>query len=112
MLTEVAAPITTEAAVYTQGGKASSSNRVKINEASATNTTGGALTLDVHVVPKGGSVGAGNQVYKALALAAGATVHLAELVGLELGAGDKITALASGAGVEISLSGGSAGTTE
>lgn len=74
------------------------STRTIIDKFTATNTTGGAITLTVYIVASLGSPAAGNTIISAKSLAAGECYTCPELVGQILGAGDYISALASSAG--------------
>jgi hypothetical protein len=69
-----------------------------VKRAAFTNTTGGAITLLVHIVPSGGSVTDGNMLINDLSIAAGETYISAELEGQVVEAGASIEAEASSAG--------------
>jgi hypothetical protein len=68
-----------------------------IDKFTVTNTTGGAQTIDVHLVPEGGSADATNKVIDAATVAANATMTLTQLSGQVLEAGDFISTIASAA---------------
>lgn len=85
------------AVVYTAG------SRCTISAATLCNSTGGAVSCSLWLVPAGGAAGAGNVVLSAQSVAAGATRVCAELVGQSLEPGGQIVAL--GAGVALVVSG-------
>lgn len=60
-----------------------------------TNTSGGAVTVTVHLVPSGGSAADANMILKTKSLNAGESYKVIEAVGQWLSPGDKIQALAS-----------------
>lgn len=64
-----------------------------IKSATACNTTGGAVSLTVHLVPNAGAAGVSNTVISARSLAAGASDNCAELINKVLPAGASIQAL-------------------
>lgn len=74
---------------------------VLIKHAAFCNTTGGAVTVTVEVVPNGGSSGNPAMLMDAVSVAAGATYVSPELDGVVLQTGDSIYAMAS-AGASIS----------
>ncbi|MCA0846119.1 hypothetical protein [Salipiger thiooxidans] len=86
----VGQPTDAAAAVYT-----STNTYTTITAATAFNGSGGAVTLDVYVVPSGDSAGDDNKVYEGLSLADGASVGLQYLVGQTLEPGDTVQAAAS-----------------
>lgn len=79
--------------------------RTQIDKFTATNTTGAAITIDVHLVPNGGAAGATNRIINAKSIAAGGDESLSAVVGHSLKPGDFIAAVASGAGLTIRASG-------
>lgn len=85
-----AQPTASVAAVYT-----STNTHTTITAATAFNGSGGAETLDIHVVASGDTAGDHNKVYEGLSVADGATVGLQFLVGHTLGPGDTIQAASS-----------------
>lgn len=66
-----------------------------IDKFTATNTDASSRTLDVHLVPAGGSADATNKITSGLSIAAGASVDLPEMKNHVLEAGDFISATAS-----------------
>lgn len=76
-----------------------------IDKFTATNTTGGALTLSINLVPSGGSVGATNLIVDAVSIATNATYVSTEVVGHTLDSGDVISTNASATGITIRASG-------
>lgn len=76
---------------------APASTRTIIDKFTATNITGGAVTLTVYLVPSGGSAGDSNKVISALSIAAGATDDIEELKNQILATGDFISVLAGAA---------------
>lgn len=77
-----------------------------IDKFTATNTTGGAVTLTVHLVPKGATAGVANCVLSAKSVASNETYNCPELVGQVLANGDFISLIASAAtSLTISASG-------
>jgi hypothetical protein len=82
------------AAVYT----ATTGTKAVIKRASFCNTTGGAITLLVHLVPPGGSVGDGNMVINDVSIPAGETLLASELEGQVIEATGSIQCEASSAG--------------
>lgn len=69
--------------------------RASIQNATLTNTTAGAVTATVYLVPPSGSAGASNIKISAQSIAAGATYNCPELIGAVLLSGGTIQALAS-----------------
>jgi hypothetical protein len=91
--------LTTSAATYYTAG---ASIRAQIQAMTLTNTTGGAVTATVHLVPSGGSATAANMILSAKSIAAGESYKAIEAIGQWLEAGGTIQALAS-AGTSISM---------
>lgn len=69
-----------------------------VDKFTADNTTGGAVTITVHLVKVGGAAGAANAVVTTQSIAAGAAYTFPEIVGHVLGPGDFISLIASAAG--------------
>ena len=78
--------------------------RTQIDKFTATNTTGAAITIDVHLVPSGDTAGAANKILTK-SVAAGVDESLSSLTGHTLNAGDFISAIASATGLTIRCSG-------
>lgn len=96
-----AAQLTTSAATYYT---VPTGVTAYIRKLSLLNSTGGAVTATVHLVPNGGTANATNMVISAQSIAAGASYQCPEVEGQALAAGATIQALAS-AGTAISLRG-------
>lgn len=79
--------------------------RTIIDKFTGTNTTAGALTLTVKLVPSGGAAAASNTIVLTKALAAGETYTFPEIVGHVLNPGDFISTLPSALGITIRSSG-------
>lgn len=93
-------PGNTSAAVFT------ATSETMIYAASVCNPTGGAVTLDVWLVPSGGSAVDATMVYKANSVAAGSQQSLAYLINQALAAGDAIHMAASAAtSLTVTMSG-------
>lgn len=75
-----------------------------IDKFTATNVSGGALTIGVNLVPNGGSVGATNLIVDNQQLADEETYEFPELVGHTLNSGDFISTNASATGLTIRAS--------
>ena len=98
--------LTASAATYYT---APTNTRCVIKRLSLTNTTAGAVTATIYLVPSGGSAGATNTLTSARTLAAGETWDCVSAEGHVLEAGGTVQALASaitsitiiGSGVEI-----------
>ena len=71
--------------------------RTLIDKVTLVNTSGGAVTADVHIVPSGGSATATNKLIAARSVAANETYTCPELVGHVMEASETIQALASAA---------------
>ena len=71
--------------------------RTQIQAMTLTNTTAGAVTATVYLVPSGGSATASNTILSAKSLAAGESYKVIEAIGQTLEAGGTIQALASAA---------------
>lgn len=71
--------------------------KARIDAMAITNTTGGAITATVHLVPSGGTAGVTNCVLSARSIAAGETLIVSGAIGQWLEAGGTIQALASSA---------------
>lgn len=84
--------LTTSAATYYTTPTAT---RTRIAAFTATNTTGGAVTCTVHLVPSGGSADNTNKVADVVSLAANETKSITGAVGHVLEAAGTIQALAS-----------------
>ena len=67
------------------------------------NTTGGALTVNVHAIPSGGSVGTGNALLYAYSIAANTTYHWTGTLVIETGGA--LGVKGSGLGLTITVSG-------
>lgn len=76
-----------------------------IRQAALCNTTAGALTVDVYLVPSGSSATASTQVLSDYSVAANTTVEPPGLVGQVIEAGGSLRAQASGAGLTCIASG-------
>ena len=95
--------LTTSAAAYFTAG---ANVLVTISACTVTNTTAGALTAPVYLVPSGGSATAANCILSAKTLAAGESLNVGSAIGQTLAAGGMLQALASaGAGVSLVASG-------
>ena len=70
---------------------------VRISAFTICNTTAGALTYTIHLVPSGGSVSDANMIAGVISVAANATVSVAVAIGQVLVAGDTLRAFASAA---------------
>jgi hypothetical protein len=79
----------------------SANARTIIDKLTACNTTAGALTLSVNLVPLAGTAGATNLIVKTKSIAAGETYTFPELVGQYLMPGGFISSIASAAGITI-----------
>lgn len=90
--------LTTSAAIYYTADNI----KARIDNIALTNTTAGAVTATVHLVPSGGSASASNCVLSARSIAAGETYIVPGAIGQTLDAGGTLQALAS-AGTAISL---------
>lgn len=71
--------------------------RCIIDKFTGTNTTAGAVTLTVYLVPSAGAAGVTNTIVSARSLAAGECYTFPEIVGHVLNAGDFLATLASAA---------------
>lgn len=67
------------------------------------NTTAGALTFTMNLVPSGGSAGTGNQILSAVSIPANQTLHWTGTQVMETG--DFISTAASGTGLTLTVSG-------
>lgn len=91
--------LTVAAAIYYT---APANTLTTISACTLTNTTAGALTATVYLVPNAGSPTAANTVLSARTLAAGESLNVGSAIGQTLSAGGTLQALAS-AGASISL---------
>lgn len=71
--------------------------RCIIDKFTGTNTTAGAVTLTVYLVPAAGAAGVTNTIVSARSLAAGECYTFPEIVGHVLNSGDFLATLASAA---------------
>lgn len=86
--------------------QAPANTRVMIDKCTATNTTGGAITVTFNLVQAAGSASATNTVISATSIAAGGTYLCPEVSGHTLNPADFISAKASaGASIGIRVSG-------
>ena len=99
--TITAALIAAAAATYYT---APANTRALIKKLTFTNTTAGALTVTVHLLPSGGTASATNMLVSARNIGAGETYECFEAQGQVLQAGGLIQALASAA-TSISIQG-------
>lgn len=76
-----------------------------IDKFTGTNTSAGAVTITVKLVPFGGAVGVGNTITSAQSIAAGAAYTFPELVGHVLNPGDFISILTSALAITVRASG-------
>lgn len=83
--------LTTSAAVYYTATNVAAT----IRNATVTNTTAGAITVTIHIVPSGGAAAASNEKIAARSVAAGETYLAPELIGANVMPGGTIQALAS-----------------
>lgn len=82
------------------------STRTMVKDIDLCNTTAGALTVNVHLVPSGGAAGTGNALFYGVAIAANTTL---QWTGVQImNAGDTIQVQGSGLGVTINVGGGEA----
>jgi hypothetical protein len=80
--------------------------RTILDKFTGTNTTGGAVTITVKLVPSGGAAAASNTIVSVKSLAAGECYTFPEIVGHVLNPGDFISTLASaGASITVRASG-------
>lgn len=75
----------------------STNKRTRIDKMTVCNSTAGAQTFDMHIVPSGGSASASNQIVDGKSVGAGETYLCPEAVGHWLEPGDTIQAVASAA---------------
>lgn len=66
-----------------------------IDKLTVCNTSGGAVTVTIYIVPSGGSVGASSLIVATFSIAANTTVDMTQIQNQILEAGDFIAALAS-----------------
>lgn len=71
--------------------------KARIDAMTLCNTTGGAITVDIHLVPSGGSATASNQILQDYSVAANSAVVVTQAIGHWLEAGGTIQASASAA---------------
>lgn len=76
--------------------------RVRVTNATVTNTTAGGLPLTLHRVASGGAAGVGNTVVSAKTVGAGETYNCPELIGKVLAAGDFLQAIGNGMSLDVS----------
>lgn len=82
------------------------STRTILKDIDICNTTAGALTINVYLVPSGGSPGTGNALFFGLAITANTTLQWS---GVQvLNAGDTIRVQGSATGLTVNISGGEA----
>ena len=97
-LIETAAASNAQTTYYT----APALTRTIIDKVTATNTTAGAVTFSLNLVPSGGAAAAGNLVISAQSIAAGASYLCPEAAGHTLNPGDFISTIA-GAAASITI---------
>ena len=94
------------AAANTTQYTAPANTRTLIDKMTATNTTAGAVTLTVNLVPSGGAAAAANTVMSAQSIAAGATYTCPEVAGHTLNPGGFLSTNAGAAGsISVRVSG-------
>lgn len=79
--------------------------RTYIDKLTVTNTTGGALTVNVNIVASGGSVGATNLLESSYSIAANTSYSFPNIVGQILNPGDFLSVHPSGVGCNARVSG-------
>ena len=80
--------------------------RAMVKDIDLCNTTAGALTVNVHLVPSGGAAGTGNALFYGVSIAANTTL---QWTGVQImNAGDTIQVQGSALGITASVSGGEA----
>lgn len=80
--------------------------RATLDKVTLSNTTGGAITVDLHLVPSGGTADATNKLLSGKSIAGNATDTCPEIVGHILESGETIQAKASaGSSVNLRVSG-------
>jgi hypothetical protein len=85
---------------------APAATRTIIDKFTGTNTTAGAQTLTVKLIPSGGAAGVSNTIVLTKSIAPGECYTFPEIVGHVLNAGDFLSTLASaGAAITIRASG-------
>lgn len=93
-------------AAYTTLYTVPANTRTYVKNIDVCNTTGGAVSVYIHLVPSAGSVGTGNAIYYATSIAANAVLHWQ---GVQImNTGDTIQIKGSGTGCTITASGGEA----
>lgn len=92
--------LTTSAAIYATAVN----ERIRLERITLCNTSGGAVTATVYLVPASGTAGATNTVISAKSIAPGETYKCPELIGHVLESGGTLQALAS-AGSAITIVG-------
>lgn len=92
----------TETTAYTVPAVSS----LRVATASLCNTTGAAVTVNVSVVPSGGTAAAANRVVSGYSLAAGDTLTMSDILGGALmGPGDFVSLNMSATGVSLVMTG-------
>lgn len=91
---QLAAAETTQ---YTSPTSPSTASGTKIATATLTNTSGAAVTVSLSVLKVGQTADGTHRVLSGYSLAAGDSIALSELVGVFLGPGDFVSAIASAA---------------
>jgi hypothetical protein len=97
-----AAALTTSAVPYYTAGTGVTAT---ISNLSLTNTSANPVAVTLYNVPNGGSAGVGNQLLSAFSIAAGQTYNPPQCIGLHLGAGASLQALAA-TGSVVNIQGG------
>lgn len=80
---------------------APAATRVRVTNATVTNTTAGALALTAYRIASGGSASAGNTVISAKTIGAGETYNCPELINKVFAAGDFLQALGNGMSLDV-----------
>lgn len=75
--------------------------RVRVTNATVTNTTAGGLPLTIHRIASGGSASVGNMIVSARNIPAGETYNCPELIGKVLSAGDFLQAIGNGMSLDV-----------
>lgn len=82
------------------------STRALVKDIDICNTTGGALTVNLHLVPSAGTAGTGNALLYGTSINANTTL---QWTGVQvMNAGDTIQVQGSGLGLTVNISGGEA----
>lgn len=76
-----------------------------VDKITATNVSGGTLTISVNLIPPAGSAGSGNLIAKTVSILSNASYQFPEIVGHDISPAGVLSVIASATGITFRVSG-------